>query len=118
MNVVNLAYDWTFECEWLCFSQFQIVNIWIYEETLVSVFQTFQNQTTASPSYFKTIFKELVVFNLRTSKEQVVVQPDRSDFFHINWEHWSYGDLKARDMAGFSSLFILIRVGVCKTKHF
>ncbi len=87
MNVVNLAYDWTFECEWLCFSQFQIVNIWIYEEMLVSVFQTFQNQTIANPSYFKTIFKELVVFNLRISKEQVVVQLDKSDFFHINWEH-------------------------------
>lgn len=84
---------------------------------LVSVFQTFQNQTIASPSYFKTIFKELVVFNLKTSKEQVV-QPDRSDSSHINWEHWSYGDLKASDMDGFSSFFILIRVGICETKHF
>jgi hypothetical protein len=54
-------------------SQCEYLN---YEEMLVSVFQTFQNQPTASPSYFKTIFKELVVFNLRTSKEQVV-QPDR-----------------------------------------
>jgi hypothetical protein len=50
-------------------------------ETLVSVFQTFQNQTTASPSYFKTILKELAVFNLRTSKEQVVVQLVKFDFF-------------------------------------
>jgi hypothetical protein len=93
------------------------VITWIYKETLVSVFQTFQNQTTASPSYFKTILKELAVFNLRTSQEQVVVQLVKSDFFWINWEHWSYGDLKAGDVDGLSSLFILIRVGVCETKH-
>jgi hypothetical protein len=51
---------------------------------LVSVFQTFQNQATASPSCFKTIFKELAVFNLRTSKEQVVARLVKSDFFQIN----------------------------------
>ncbi len=84
---------------------------------LVSVFQTFQNQATASPSCFKTIFKELAVFNLRTSKEQVVAQLVKSDFFQINWEHWSFGDLKAGDVDGLSSLSILIRVGVRETKH-
>jgi hypothetical protein len=50
------------------FQDFKIcVIIWIYEETLVFVFQTFQNQTTTSPSYFKTILKELAVFNLKNS---------------------------------------------------
>jgi hypothetical protein len=51
---------------------------------LVFVFQTYQNQTAASPSYFKTIFKELAVFNLITSKEQFVVQLIKYDFFQIN----------------------------------
>jgi hypothetical protein len=100
------------------FQNFKIcVIIWIYEEMLVSIFQTYQNQTVASPNYFKTIFKELVVFNLRTSKEQFVVQLIKSDFFQINWEHWSYGDLKSGDLDEFFSLFILIKVGVCETKH-
>ncbi len=100
------------------FQNFKIcVIIWYYEEMLVFVFQTYQNQTAASPSYFKTIFKELAVFNLITSKEQFVVQLIKYDFFQINWEHWSCGDLKACDLDDFSSLFILIRVGVCETKH-
>jgi hypothetical protein len=100
------------------FQDFKIcVIIWIYEEMLVSVFQTYQNQIVANLSYFKTILKELAIFNLKISKEQFVVLLIKSNFFQINWEHWSYGDLKANDLDEFFSLFILIRVGVCETKH-